>query len=76
MGEMQGGAFIALLLAGVGSMIFALILAIPTVNLYADHVIAGTAVNMLAAAIALLTIFAVTGTSAITLPGSGELSGG
>lgn len=55
-----GGMFLAILMSALGSMLYSLLLAIPTINMYSDHVITGTAINILATAISLLVVFMIT----------------
>jgi simple sugar transport system permease protein len=77
-GQTMGAAapFVAMLIAGLGTIFLSFILSFFTVNLLGDHVVVGTAINMLMPAIALLIIFSMTGASTITLPPAGDLSMG
>ena len=68
--------FIAMLIAGLGTIFLSFVLSFFTVNLLGDHVVVGTAINMLMPAMSLIIIFAMTGASTITLPAAGSLSMG
>jgi len=70
------GPFVAMLMAGLISMVYSLVLSLGTVTFMADNVIVGTALNMLAPALALLITFMIYGQSSMGLPGSLALSMG
>lgn len=52
-------SYLALILAGLFSMLYATLLCFFTINLLSDHVITGTALNMIAPAFSLLVMFAI-----------------
>ncbi len=60
-GENAGMQYLALLIVPIVGVLFSLLLAIPTVNFMGDHVIVGTALNLIAPAFAMLVLVMGTG---------------
>ncbi len=60
-GENAGMQYLALLIVPIVGVLFSLLLAVSTVNFMADHVIAGTALNLMAPAFAMLVLVMGTG---------------
>ncbi len=55
-GENAGMQYVALLIVPIVGVLFSLLLAVSTVNFMADHIIAGTALNLIAPAFAMLVL--------------------
>ncbi len=50
--------FMAMFLAGIGGMAYSTLLSVATINFLADHIIAGTALNLLAPALSIIVVYA------------------
>lgn len=63
----QLGVFLAILVAGLTGAVFSLLLAFASINLKADQTIGGTALNMLAPALAITVTWAIQGQGQTTI---------
>lgn len=67
---------LALIPAGLGAMMYSLLLSLGTVTLHADNVVVGTALNMIAPALSMLIIFMIFGQSSMSTPIQNAFSAG
>jgi len=63
----QLAVFVAILIAGASGLIFSLLLAFASINLKADQTIGGTALNMMAPALAIVVTWAIQGAGQTTI---------